>query len=238
MSTETSTEVAREAPVLSAVGLSAGYRGVACVRDVSLDVRPGEIVVVLGPNGAGKTTTLLTMAGALPGLGGEVRWRGTATTAPLHQRVRAGLGLVPEERSVISRLSVRDNLRIGAGPVDRALSLFPELKPLLTRRAGLLSGGEQQMLSTARALAADPAVLLADEMSLGLAPLIVGRLMRALRDAADRGTGVVLVEQHARQALAVADRALVLRRGSVVWSGSAAEARRDLRQIEGEYLGQ
>ncbi|OAA25803.1 amino acid/amide ABC transporter ATP-binding protein 2, HAAT family [Frankia sp. EI5c] len=224
-------------PVLQARNLSAGYRRVPCVWDVDLDVRPGEIVVLLGPNGAGKTTTLLTLSGALPALGGEIRWRGEPTRGALHHRVRGGLGVVPEERSVISRLSVRDNLRIGPGPVERALELFPELERLLRRRAGLLSGGEQQMLSTARALAAEPAVLLADELSLGLAPQIVTRLMRALREAADRGAGVLLVEQHARQALAVADRAFVLRRGRVVWSGSAAEARRDLRRIEGAYLG-
>ncbi|ONH33348.1 ABC transporter ATP-binding protein [Pseudofrankia asymbiotica] len=224
--------------VLRARGLFAGYRKIPCVRDVSLDVRPGEIVVVLGPNGAGKTTTLLTLAGALPGLGGEVQWRGNPTKASLHRRVRDGLGVIPEERSVISRLTVHDNLRIGQGPVEQALDLFPELRPLLRRRAGLLSGGEQRMLLTARALAAQPTVLLADELSLGLAPKIVTRLMQALRGAADRGAGVLLVEQHARQALAVADRAYILQRGSVVWSGSADEARQNLRRVERAYLGQ
>ncbi|HEY3883188.1 MAG TPA: ABC transporter ATP-binding protein [Trebonia sp.] len=225
-------------PALQARDLHAGYRGVPCVRGVSIDVHPGEIVVILGPNGAGKTTTLLTLSGALPSLGGEVIWQGTPTKAGLHRRVHDGLGVVPEERSVTSRLSVRDNLRIGVGPAERALELFPELRPLLRRRAGLLSGGEQRMLSTARALAAEPTVLLADELSLGLAPLIVARLMQALRDAADRGAGVLLVEQHARQALAVADRAYVLQRGRVVWSGEAGEARKNLRRIEQAYLGQ
>ena len=144
---------------------------------------------------------------------------------------------MPEERSIISKLSVRDNLRIGPGPVDRALELFPELGPLMRRHAGVLSGGEQRMLATARALAADPVVLLADELSLGLAPLIVTRLLTALRTAADGGTGVLLVEQHARQALPIADRAYILQRGSLIWSGSADEASRDLSQVEGAYLG-
>jgi ABC-type branched-subunit amino acid transport system ATPase component len=174
-------------PALQARDLHAGYRGVPCVRGVSIDVHPGEIVVILGPNGAGKTTTLLTLSGALPSLGGEVIWQGTPTKAGLHRRVHDGLGVVPEERSVTSRLSVRDNLRIGVGPAERALELFPELRPLLRRRAGLLSGGEQRMLSTARALAAEPTVLLADELSLGLAPLIVARLMQCCLSSSTPG---------------------------------------------------
>jgi branched-chain amino acid transport system ATP-binding protein len=228
--------ISRE-PILEADGLWAGYGRMACVRDLSLDVCPGEIVVVLGPNGAGKTTTLLTLAGALPLIRGRVLWKGKPTTAPLHVRIRNGLGMVPEERSVVSKLSTGDNLRIGPGPVERALELFPELASLLRRRGGLLSGGEQRMLAMARALAAEPAVLLADELSLGLAPKIVSRLMRALRDAADRGAGILLVEQHARQALRVADRAYILRRGSLVWSGSADQARESLTDIESAYLG-
>jgi branched-chain amino acid transport system ATP-binding protein len=233
-----SVPVSVQQPVLQAKELFAGYRGVACVRGVNIDVHPGEIVVVLGPNGAGKTTTLLTLAGALPSLGGQVLVRGEATKLPLHRRVRDGLGVVPEERSITSTLSVRGNLRIGPGAAERALELFPELRPLLRRRAGLLSGGEQRMLSTARALAAEPSALLADELSLGLAPKIVARLMRALREAADRGAGILLVEQHARQALAVADRAYILQRGRVMWTGSADDARRNLRRLEGAYLGQ
>jgi ABC-type branched-subunit amino acid transport system ATPase component len=179
----------------------------------------------------------LTLSGVLPALGGSVAFRGETITSPLHHRVRRGLGMVPEERSVISRLSVKDNLRIGPGPVQNALALFPELQPLMNRRAGLLSGGEQRMLVTARALAAQPQVLLADELSLGLAPLIVTRLMDALRKAADGGAGVLLVEQHARQALAVADRAYILQRGNIIWSGTAEDARQNLHRVEGAYLG-
>ena len=225
-------------PILQADGLWAGYGRLACVRDLSLDVYPGEIVVMLGPNGAGKTTTLLTLAGALPLIRGRVLWKGHPTTAPLHIRIRDGLGMVPEERSIVSKLSTGDNLRIGPGPVERALELFPELAPLLRRRGGLLSGGEQRILAMARALAAEPAALLADELSLGLAPKIVSRLMQALRDAAARGAAILLVEQHARQALSIADRAYILRRGSIVWSGSADQAQRSLAEIESAYLGQ
>ena len=154
--------------VLKLDSLWAGYRGVACVRDLSIEVRAGEIVVILGPNGAGKTTTLLTAAGVLPTIRGQVVWKGKATTSPPHMRVRDGLGMVPEERSVISTLSVADNLRLGVGTVERALDLFPELRPLMRRRAGLLSGGEQRILAMGRALAAEPAVLLADELSRAL----------------------------------------------------------------------
>jgi ABC-type branched-subunit amino acid transport system ATPase component len=223
-------------PLLEAVGLSAGYGGVPVVHDLHLTVEPGEVVVLLGANGAGKSTTLRTLAGALPPVGGEVRWRGAATKAPLHRRARRGIGLVTEERSVFMGLSAQANLRLGRGPVPRALELFPELQPLLKRRAGLLSGGEQQILTLARALAAEPAALLADELSLGLAPLIVRRLLIAVREAADRGIGVLLVEQHAAQALAIADRGYVFRRGRVVMSGTAAELRRDFDEIRSSYL--
>jgi ABC-type branched-subunit amino acid transport system ATPase component len=223
-------------PLIEAVGLSAGYGGVPVVHDLDLAVHPGEVVVLLGANGAGKSTTLRTLAGALTPVGGEVRWRGTATKAPLHRRARRGIGLVTEERSVFMGLSAHANLRLGRGSVQRALELFPELRPLLRRRAGLLSGGEQQILTLARALAAEPAALLADELSLGLAPLIVRRLLVAVREAADRGVGVLLVEQHAAQALAIADRGYVVRRGRVVMSGTASELRRDFDEIRSSYL--
>src|SRR4051794_38617401 len=177
--------VVEDAPVLELRGLSAGYDDLAVVRDVDLKVMRGEIVALLGANGTGKSTTILTAAGELPPIGGEVRWRGTVTTAPLHVRARMGMSFVPEERSVLMSMSVRDNLLLGPGGIERATELFPELRPLLGTRAGLLSGGEQQMLSLARALAANPVALLLDELSLGLAPLVVDRLFAALRRAAD-----------------------------------------------------
>ena len=216
--------------------MSAGYGDLAAVRDLDLHFAAGEVVAVLGANGAGKTTTLLTLAGELAPLAGELRWNGHSTSAPLHRRARDGTALVPEERSIIRALSVGDNLRVAGVASDDALAVFPELEPLLGRSAGLVSGGEQQMLTLARALARRPALLLADEMSLGLAPLVVRRLLVALREAADAGVGVVVVEQHARQVLDVADRVVVLRRGEIVLRGTAADVRADFDDVRRAYL--
>src|SRR3954464_15533088 len=178
----------------------------AVVRGLDLRVDPGGVVALIGPNGGGKTTTLLTLSGELPPLAGEVPLNGEVTQAPLFRRARRGLGFVTEERSVFMRLSVADNLRLARARRADVLELFPELGPLMRRSAGLLSGGEQQMLALARALAREPKLLLIDELSLGLAPLVVRRLLDAVRQAAtERGLGVLLVEQHVRQALQIAD---------------------------------
>jgi len=201
--------------LIAARGLSAGYHGHPIVADLDLEVRAGEVVALLGPNGAGKTTTLLTLAGDLPAISGGVELFGQPTTSPLHRRARAGLAIVTEERSVFMGLTAAEN-------------------PLLRRRAGLLSGGEQQMLTLARALARKPRLLLADELSLGLAPLVVRRLLDAVRSAAtDDGIGVLLVEQHVKQALQVADRVYVMRRGQIVVQGSAEDV---ADEIEDAYL--
>jgi branched-chain amino acid transport system ATP-binding protein len=217
--------------------LRAGYGELAVVRDLDLRVDSGEVVALLGPNGAGKTTTLLTMAGELTPLGGEVLWKGQVVTSPMHVRCSNGLGYLTEERSVIMDLTARENLRLADVSVGDATELFPQLANLLDRRAGLLSGGEQQMLSLARALCRQPEVLLADELSLGLAPLIVDRLLATVREAADeRGVGVLLVEQHVRKALTVADRVYVMERGRIVMTGTADEARANLGEIEAAYL--
>jgi ABC-type branched-subunit amino acid transport system ATPase component len=225
-------------PLLEARGLSAGYGGASVVRDLDLKVSAGEIVAILGPNGAGKTTTMLTLAGDLRPLAGEVRLNGEVTTAPLHRRARAGLALVTEERSVTMGLTVKQNIRLARAKVEPVVALFPELEALLNRRAGLLSGGEQQMLTLGRALSSPSVqVLLADELSLGLAPKAVGRLLRAVRAAADQGIGVLLVEQHVHRVLEIADRVIVLSHGSVDYRGNAAEARGRLQEIQASYFG-
>ncbi|HMG42063.1 MAG TPA: ATP-binding cassette domain-containing protein [Acidimicrobiales bacterium] len=224
-------------PLIEAVELTAGYGALGAVRELDLVVAPGEIVALLGPNGAGKTTTLLTLAGELPPLDGQVLWRGQPATSPLHHRARDGLALITEQRSVFMQLTAAANLRLGRGEPDDALQVFPELAALANRRAGLLSGGEQQMLTLARALAARPSLLLADELSLGLAPLVIDRLFEALRRASDEdGLGVLLVEQHARRALAVADRVYVLNRGRVVLSGTAADLQGREDEVQASYL--
>jgi sulfate-transporting ATPase len=222
--------------VLEARKLRAGYGQVAIVRDLDLTVDKGEVVALLGPNGAGKSTTILTLAGELPALGGEIYLHGERTTAPLHRRVQAGLGLISEERTVLMSLTVQENLRVNRGDSDYALQLFPELVDHLKRRVGMLSGGQQQMLALARALSRRPSVLLADELSLGLAPLIIGRLLRAVREAADGGVGVLLVEQHVHKALEIADRIYVLRRGEVQLSGTADEFRDRIDDIQRAYF--
>jgi branched-chain amino acid transport system ATP-binding protein len=223
-------------PLVEARNLSAGYGSMAVVHDVDLAVPAGQVAALVGPNGAGKSTTLLTLAGALRPLGGEVLVEGRSTTAPLHDRAGAGLAFVPEQRSVIMELTAADNLRLGRVEPGAALDLFPELEPLLPRKAGLLSGGEQQMLSLARALARRPKVLIADELSLGLAPLIVQRLLRAVREAAQRGVGVLLVEQHVHLALEIADQVHVMRRGHIAYRGSPDELRRNAGVLEDAYF--
>lgn len=221
---------------LAAHDLSAGYAETPAIRDITLSVGAGEIVALLGPNGAGKSTTLLTLAGVLRPQSGEVLLDGRPTRAPLFKRARRGVALVTEERSVFASLTAAANLRLGRGSVEEALRLFPELRPLLGRLGGQLSGGEQQMLTLARALASAPRVLLADELSLGLAPLVVRRLLDAVAEAAARGVGVLLVEQHARQALEIADRAYILQRGRVTLAGSGDELLGRLDEIERSYL--
>lgn len=224
-------------PLVETRGLVAGYgAGIEIVHGIDIEVRPGEVVALLGANGAGKTTTILTLAGELPALAGEVLWNGQPTSAPLYQRARDGLALVTEERAVLMQMTVTDNLRVSRCDQGRALELFPELEAHLRRRVGLLSGGQQQMLALARALSRPTSLLLADELSLGLAPQIVTRLLNAVRSAADQGLGVLLVEQHVHKAIAIADRAYVLQRGKIQFAGTADELAARIDEIQDSYL--
>jgi branched-chain amino acid transport system ATP-binding protein len=223
--------------LLEAERLRCGYRrGAPIVRDLDLHVAAGEVVALLGPNGAGKTTTLRTLSGELGALGGQVRLGGRAAAASLHRRARAGVSVVTEERNVVAIMTLADNLRVARCDPARVTALFPELGEHLGRQVALLSGGQQQMIALGIALARPTTVLLADELSLGLAPLLVDRLLDAIRTAARDGVGVLLVEQHVDKALAVADRAYVLQRGRVELSGSAAELRDRLGDVRASYL--
>jgi branched-chain amino acid transport system ATP-binding protein len=220
--------------------LNAGYGGVAVLHDVDLQVGEGELVALVGPNGAGKSTLLLACSGLVRASAGSVRLDGAELAGmPAHRVARSGLVQVPEDRSLFPGLTVEEHLRVVTSSPDiDVYALFPPLRPLRHRRAGLLSGGEQQMLCLARALYCRPRILLVDEMSLGLAPTIVDRLFSALAElAAQRGIGVLVIEQHVHLALRNVSRGYVLSGGRVVAQGSAAELERRWSEIEASYLG-
>jgi len=231
-------------PVLRLDALTAGYDGPPVVRDVSLTVDPGEVVAVLGANGAGKSTTLRAISGLLPTATGTVTLAGQPLTkVSAAARARLGIAHVPEGRGVFAGLTVAEHLRLGyrGERLDAALAYqyFPALAELRDRRAGLLSGGEQQMLAMGRALARHPRLLLLDELSLGLAPIIVERLLPIVRAYADSaGCGVLLVEQHVGLALDIADRGYVLSRGAISPGRAAADLRADHALILAGYLGE
>jgi len=232
--------------MLEIVGLSSGYGGPAVLKDVSLHVGVGEIVAVVGANGAGKSTLLNTVAGLLRPLGGVVQLNGAPIGGrPTERIVRAGLSLVPEGRQVVAPLSVEENLLVGAygrkggGAADTLAAIydrFPRLKERRRQPAGLLSGGEQQMLTIGRALMAGPRVLLLDEPSMGLAPLIVSEIFVLLGELNRQGLTVLLVEQNARKALALARRGYVLEGGRIVLEGPAEELAKSPAVVDA-YLG-
>lgn len=230
--------------------VSAYYGRVRALEHVSLKVEEGEIVCLIGANGAGKTTLLNTVSGMVPASQGDVIWGGQSIACrPAEQIVRLGISHVPEQRQVFGSLTVHENLTLGAycrvrrdgwvairEDVERVFTLFPVLKERSRQSAGTLSGGEQQMLAVGRGLMARPKLMLLDEPSLGLAPLIVQEIFRIISELRRDGTTILLVEQNARAALRVADRGYVLETGRVVMSGTAAELAKN-EQLQHVYLG-
>jgi len=226
--------------------LEVSYGGIRAVKGIDLAVEPGELVCLIGANGAGKTTTLRAITGLVPPAGGRVRYDGEDITGwRVHRIARRGLALVPEGRGVFAQLTIEENLAMGAyarsGDVsqdlERAFSLFPRLKERRRQTAGTLSGGEQQMLAIARALMSRPRLLLLDEPSMGLAPLMVEKIFDVIRAIAAEGVTMLLVEQNARLALEVSRRAYVLEGGLVALSGEAGALLHDPR-IRESYLGE
>jgi len=234
--------------LLSVTGLSVNYGHIEAVRDVDLALPAGQITTLVGANGAGKSTTLLALSGLIPKAGGKVMFDGhDVTTLPAHKLVAAGLVQVAEGRATLTTLTVRENLELGAytrrdgaaaraSELERVFALFPRLKERENGLAGNLSGGEQQMLAIGRALMAKPRLLLLDEPSMGLAPIVVQGIFRTLREIHAGGLTIFLVEQNVRQALRIAERAYVLENGRVVLEGGGRELL-DEPRVQEAYLG-
>ncbi|MBL9045924.1 MAG: ABC transporter ATP-binding protein [Tabrizicola sp.] len=220
--------------------------GKTVVHGLSMEFHPGEITALIGANGAGKSSTVMALSGAIPVKAGRILWRGQdITNRPVDRNRREGLALVPEGHPVLGALSVIDNLRAAcshlpvsevAGAVDRALALFPELTARLSVPAAALSGGQKQMVLMGQAIAASPRFMLIDELSLGLAPAVVSRLADTLRQLADEGIGIVLIEQFTTIALRLAKRAYVLERGRIAFAGASEELRNDPSILHSAYL--
>jgi branched-chain amino acid transport system ATP-binding protein len=235
-------------PLLEVRDLEAGYGPIRALDRVSIDVEDGELVALIGANGAGKTTLLMAISGVVPPRGGSLRFAG----APLgglqpHEVMRLGVGHAPEGRRIFPRLTVRENLELGGFTqqdraklrldIDEACGLFPVLGERMDQLGGTLSGGEQQMLAIARAIVGHPRLLLLDEPSLGLAPLIVAKVFEVIASLSARGIAVLLVEQNARAALKLANRGYVLETGRITLTGSGAELAAD-RRVRDAYLGE
>jgi branched-chain amino acid transport system ATP-binding protein len=236
--------------VLSVENLSSGYGRIEVLHHISLAVKKGEIVTLVGANGAGKTTLLRAISGVQPMTGGRILFEGRPIDdCPAHLRVVRGIAQVPEGRQLFAPLSVEDNLKLGgwtrrspdqrsqlAGEIERVFAVFPMLAELRLTQAGKLSGGQQQMLAIGRALMAKPRLLLLDEPSMGLAPILVDQILTVIGDLKRAGITILLVEQNARAALAIADRGYVVETGRISASGSAAALLADSR-VQAAYLG-
>ena len=231
--------------LLTIDALRAGYGNIEVLHDVSLALQDGTLCAIVGANGAGKTTLLMTLAGVMPVRGGRVRFDGAdITRLSSHERVRRGLVLVPEGRRMLAGMTVEENLQVAAGVrgadgfarIGGLLDRFPILRTRRNVPAGSLSGGEQQMLAIARALAIGPKALLLDEPSMGLAPKLVDEIFSIIAAERSRGTSILLVEQNARRALALADHAYVMERGRIVLEGTGAELATH-RDVVAAYLG-
>jgi branched-chain amino acid transport system ATP-binding protein len=236
-----------ERALLELKDVDTNYGAVEVLRNVSLEIKDGEIVCLLGPNAAGKTTTLKTILGMVPPAKGEIYLDGERIDGSKTQEVVAkGVTMVPEGRRLFGRMTVRENLEIGAElrpdkdkiatDLDRVLGVFPKLKERITQKAGSLSGGEQQMLAMGRALMADPKVLLMDEPSMGLAPVLVEQVFDIIKELNNQGSTIFLVEQNASMALEIADRGYVLQTGEVVLSDSAPNLL-ESEEVQEAYLG-
>ncbi len=234
--------------MLEVSGLSVAYGGIQAVRNVTFHVNDGEMVALIGANGAGKTSTLKALARLLNAAGGSVRYAGKEiSTLQPHQLVSAGIALVPEGRGVFPRMSIVDNLLMGAysrsdkhaiaADQDHVFSLFPRLKERAQQLAGTLSGGEQQMLAIGRALMSRPKLLLLDEPSMGLAPLMVQKIFEVIRTVADEGMTVLLVEQNAKLALEVSQRGYVMESGEITLTDVSSKLL-DSPQVRAAYLGE
>ncbi|HEY7410645.1 MAG TPA: ABC transporter ATP-binding protein [Vicinamibacteria bacterium] len=227
--------------------LKVNYGAIQALCGITLSLEQGEIVTLIGANGAGKSTTLRTIMGLVPPVSGEVRYKGASMAAtPTHEIVRTGMTLVPEGRAIFANLSVRENLSLGAfvrrdrevgKDLDRVFEIFPRLKERIAQNAGTLSGGEQQMLAIGRALMSRPQVLLLDEPSLGLAPLLVHTIFESIEEVNRRGTAVLLVEQNANAALKHSHRAYVLETGTVTLTGPSPEVAANPK-VKEAYLGE
>jgi branched-chain amino acid transport system ATP-binding protein len=232
--------------VLQIQALHSHYGPIQALHGVDIEVRQGQLVALVGANGAGKTTLLRTISGVQPASGGTIRFDGAdITRMSADQRVRAGICQVPEGRQVFGPMSVEDNLRLGAytrpkselaGDLERVYALFPVLKEKRSLTAGMLSGGQQQMLAMARALMGHPKLLLLDEPSMGLAPLLIKEIFRIVESLRDQGITIFLVEQNAHAALAIADIGYVIETGGIVLSGPGPELL-DNEQVQSAYLG-